>query len=75
MIRRRSALRDEPAQVDHPLDPGGLRVRAKFSAAARSLTMKRAVAGRALHRVDQEVRDLDAVKRAVKPCSGDRVGP
>ena len=66
-----AVLRHQAAEVDDPPHAGAAAAAAKCSAAARSRSANSS--GRPLHRVDQEVGDLDAVERAVEARARERV--
>ncbi len=72
MARRRAVLRGEPAEVDDAPDAGPLR-RGDEVLCGGAFVGLEAGARIALHRVDEEVGDVDAVERLVEAGAGDRV--
>ncbi len=75
--RRRRVARDEPAEVDDPPHAGRPR-RGGEALGGDALAGAEVEGGgsridRRLHRVDQEVGDVDPVERCVEPCAADRV--
>ena len=66
--------RDQPAEVDDAPHAGGARGRGEALRGRRSRSANVPdPVGAGLHRVDEEVGDVDAVERLVEPVAGHRV--
>ena len=73
MARQRPALRHETAEVDDAAHARPLRGRDELLRRDALVVLEDAARAAALHRVDEEVRDIDAVQRLVESRAGDRV--